>query len=141
MIVVMDTILNIEIMHIIQLLIAIFIAICLLQSGADKIIDFQGNKEYFSEHFANSPLHKFDSLLLVSLTILELSGGLLAIIGIMQFILSGTTDILRYAFVLQACVFICLFTGQRLAKDYTGAAILVNYFLLTILALLTYVIG
>ena len=41
MIVVMDTILNIEIMHIIQLLIAIFIAICLLQSGADKIIDFQ----------------------------------------------------------------------------------------------------
>jgi len=141
MIVVMDTILNIEIMHIIQLLIAIFIAICLLQSGADKIIDFQENKEYFSEHFANSPLHKFDSLLLVSLTILELSGGLLAIIGIMQFILSGTTDILRYAFVLQACVFICLFTGQRLAKDYTGAAILVNYFLLTILALLTYVIG
>ena len=141
MIVVMDTILNIEIMHIIQLLIAIFIAICLLQSGADKIIDFQGNKEYFSEHFVNSPLHKFDSLLLVSLTILELSGGLLAIIGIMQFILSGTTDILRYAFVLQACVFICLFTGQRLAKDYTGAAILVNYFLLTILALLTYVIG
>ena len=141
MIVVMDTILNIEIMHIIQLLIAIFIAICLLQSGADKIIDFQGNKEYFSEHFANSPLHKFDSLLLVSLTILELSGGLLAIIGIMQFIFSGTTDILRYAFVLQACVFICLFAGQRLAKDYTGAAILVNYFLLTILALLTYVIG
>jgi uncharacterized membrane protein YphA (DoxX/SURF4 family) len=141
MIVVMDTILNIEIMHIIQLLIAIFIAICLLQSGADKIIDFQGNKEYFSEHFVNSPLHKFDSLLLVSSTILELSGGLLAIIGIMQFILSGTTDILRYAFVLQACVFICLFTGQRLAKDYTGAAILVNYFLLTILALLTYVIG
>ena len=50
----MDTILNIEIMHIIQLLIAIFIAICLLQSGADKIIDFQGNKEYFLEHFANS---------------------------------------------------------------------------------------
>ena len=80
MIVVMDTILNIEIMHIIQLLIAIFIAICLLQSGADKIIDFQGNKEYFSENFANSPLHKFDSLLLASLTILELSGGLLAII-------------------------------------------------------------
>ena len=141
MIVVMDTIFNIEIMHIIQLLISIFIGICLLQSGADKIIDFQGNKEYFSEHFANSPLHKFDSLLLVSLTILELSGGLLAIIGIMQFILSGTTDILRYAFVLQACVFICLFAGQRLAKDYTGAAILVNYFLLTILALLTYVIG
>tara|TARA_Y100000996_G_C22321263_1_gene560448 strand:- start:304 stop:729 length:426 start_codon:yes stop_codon:yes gene_type:complete len=141
MIVVMDTIFNIEIMHIIQLLIAIFLAICLLQSGADKIIDFQGNKEYFSEHFANSPLHKFDSLLLVSLTILELSGGLLAIIGIMQFIFSHTTDILRYAFVLQACVFICLFAGQRLAKDYTGAAILVNYFLLTILALLTYVIG
>ena len=88
MIVVMDTILNIEIMHIIQLLIATFLATCLLQSGADKIIDFHGNKEYFAVHFANSPLHKFDSLLLVSLTILELSGGLLAIIGIMQFILS-----------------------------------------------------
>ena len=141
MIVVMDTIFNIEIIHVIQLLIAIFLATCLLQSGIDKIIDFQGNKEYFSEHFSNSPLQKFDSLLLISLTILEVSGGLLAILGIIQFIVSDSTNLLRYAFALQACVFICLFAGQRLAKDYNGAAILVNYFLLTVLALFTYSIG
>jgi hypothetical protein len=37
--------------------------------------------------------------------------------------------------VLSAISILVLFTGQRLAKDYAGAAVLVNYFLLTMFAI------
>jgi len=35
--------------------------------------------------------------------------------------------------ILSAISIICLFTGQRIAKDYVGAGSLVNYFILTLL--------
>jgi len=34
--------------------------------------------------------------------------------------------------------FVALFAGQRFSKDYAGAAVLVNYFILTIIGILTY---
>jgi hypothetical protein len=34
--------------------------------------------------------------------------------------------------------FVALFVGQRFSKDYAGAAVLVNYFILTIIGILTY---
>ena len=40
-----------------------------------------------------------------------------------------------YGAVVSALAIIALFFGQRIAKDYPGAAVLVPYFLLTLLAI------
>jgi len=37
--------------------------------------------------------------------------------------------------VISAVAIVALFFGQRIAKDYAGAAVLVPYFLLTLLAI------
>ena len=135
----MDSIFNISIVNLIQLLIASFLSICLLQSGLDKIIDHDGNKQYLAEHFLGSPLEKFTSLLLILIAFLELFSAAFSIIGIAQYFLINSTDLLFYSFIIQSLTFMCLFFGQRISKDYSGAAILVNYFLLTIVALFSYI--
>ena len=135
----MDSIFNISIVNLIQLLIASFLSICLLQSGLDKIIDHDGNKQYLAKHFLNSPLKKTTPLLLIFITILEITSAAVSIIGIIQYFLINNTNLLFYSFILQSLTFMCLFFGQRISKDYSGAAILVNYFLLTIIALFSYI--
>jgi hypothetical protein len=40
-----------------------------------------------------------------------------------------------YGAVISAVAIIALFFGQRMAKDYAGAAVLVPYFLLTLVAI------
>jgi hypothetical protein len=43
-----------------------------------------------------------------------------------------------YGFIINAISLIALFLGQRLAKDYEGAAILLGYFILTIIGILSF---
>jgi hypothetical protein len=40
-----------------------------------------------------------------------------------------------YGAVISAVAIIALFFGQRMTKDYAGAAVLVPYFLLTLIAI------
>ena len=40
-----------------------------------------------------------------------------------------------YGAIVSACAILALFFGQRMAKEYAGAAILVPYFLLTVVAI------
>ena len=41
-----------------QIFISMFLAICFLQSGIDKILDRNGNLEWLTGHFANSIFKK-----------------------------------------------------------------------------------
>jgi hypothetical protein len=50
-------------------------------------------------------------------------------------IVSGETTIAFYGAVIAAVAIIALFFGQRMAKDYAGAAVLVPYFLLALVAI------
>ena len=74
------------------------------------------------------------------ITILELVGGFLCLSGIVDLFLSNNSELLFYGFTINAIALISLFLGQRLAKDYEGASVLVNYFILTILGILTFTI-
>ncbi len=120
--------------------IALFLAICFLQSGVDKVIDRGGNLQWLMGHFANSPLKNMVPMLLSIITILELMGGFLCLAGIVDLFLSNNSELLFYGFTINAIALISLFLGQRLAKDYEGASVLVNYFILTILGILTFTI-
>ncbi len=120
-----------------QILIAIFIAIVFVQSGIDKILDRKGNLEFFEVHFSKTPLKLAISLLLTMLTILELFSGILLIYGIYFSFVEKTTLWIFYGFVISAVTFIFLFLGQRIAKDYLGAADLVPYFILIMLGIMS----
>jgi len=109
-----------------------FLAILFLQSGIDKIIDLRGNLEWLKGHFAKSPLGGLVPLLLTAIMLLEVAAGALSAIGCLMLIFSRETTLAFYGAVLSTVALIALFFGQRMAKDYAGAAVLVPYFLLTL---------
>jgi hypothetical protein len=70
-----------------------------------------------------------------ALTIIEVAAGLLNAIGFLALILAQNPTIAFYGAVVSAIAIVALFFGQRIAKEYAGAAILVPYFLLTLVAI------
>ena len=122
-------------LFLLQLLVSAFLAILFFQSGVDKIVDRQGNLQWLSGHFAKSPLAGMVPLLLMVLTIIEVSAGLLSGIGFFALLFAHNPTIAFYGAIVSAFAILCLFFGQRMAKEYAGAAILVPYFLLTLVAI------
>ncbi len=115
-----------------QLLTALFLAVLFLQSGLDKVIDFKGNKAWLTSHFAKSPLKGQVSLMLPVVTLGECAAGALSLMGAIQLLTSGPTHFALYGAELAALDLLLLFFGQRIAKDYVGAAALVPYFILAV---------
>jgi hypothetical protein len=117
--------------------IGIFISIALLQSGIDKVLDRKGNLSWLSDHFSDSILNKNVPLLLLIVTIIELISGFLLFLGALYNIIISNSDLLILGFLTSSINFIFLFFGQRVAKDYDGAAVIVNYFILNMIGLLS----
>lgn len=124
-----------EAIYLMQILGSSFLAILFLQSGIDKIVDHRGNLEWLKGHFAKSPLAGVVPVLLAAITILEAAAGALSAIGCLMLIVSRETTLAFYGAVISALALIALFFGQRMAKDYAGAGVLVPYFLLTLVAI------
>lgn len=115
------------------LLAALFVAILFIQSGLDKVFDWKGNLEWLTGHFSKTFLNRFVWIMLAKLTVLELATGILSGVGVVYCLATGSTIVIFYAAVLGALTVIGLFFGQRLAKDYPGAAVLVPYFILLLI--------
>jgi len=128
-------------LYLVQLLVSAFLAILFLQSGIDKIVDRQGNLSWLSGHFAKSPLARLVPILFGVLTLIEIAAGALSGIGFLAVLLSHNPAIAFYGAVVSAVAVLCLFFGQRMAKEYAGAAILVPYFLLTLVAIVLFTIS
>jgi diacylglycerol kinase len=124
-----------EATYVLQIFASAFLAILFLQSGIDKILDRRGNFEWLKGHFAKSPLAAAVPALLISITILEVAAGALSAIGCLLIIVLKDSAIAFYGAILSAAAVTALFLGQRIAKDYAGAAVLVSYFLLTLVAI------
>ena len=118
-----------------QILVSAFLAILFLQSGVDKIVDRRGNLEWLKGHFAKSPLAGIVPAMVTTITILEIAAGTLSAIGCVVIIFAGDSTLAFYGAVISGIAIIALFFGQRIAKDYAGAAVLVPYFLLTLAAI------
>ena len=74
-------------------------------------------------------------MMLVVLTLLEIAAGLLSAIGCLLIIFTGDSIVALGGAFVSAVAILALFFGQRMAKDYPGAATLVPYFLLTLSAM------
>ena len=121
--------------YLMQIFGSVFLTILSLQSGIDKIIDHRGNLEWLKGHFAKSPLAGVVPVLLTAITFLEVAAGALSAIGCIMLIVSRETTSAFYGAVISAVALIALFFGQRMAKEYAGAAVLVPYFLLTLVTI------
>ena len=127
-----------SIIQIVQILIGAFLGVAMIQSGVDKITDWKGNHSWLVSHFSNSFLAPFVTPMLGTVTALETVGGLLLLFGAGNGLINGDTYYVLCGLLVIAINLLALFFGQRIAKDYEGAAVLVNYFILTIIGLLTF---
>jgi len=118
-----------------QWLCIVMLAVLFLQSGLDKVVDRSGNLVWLREHFKESPLAGQVELLLTVITALEVAAGTLSGLGALAFLFWGGTLFAYAGAVIAAMTIVMLFAGQRLAKDYAGAAVLVPYFLLTLVTI------
>ncbi len=114
---------------------AAFTAILFIQSGLDKVFDWSGNLEWLTGHFAKTFIAGMVPVMLGTITIFELATGFLAAAGIIYFLATGSPTLIFYSGVIGATSITALFFGQRLAKDYAGAAVLVPYFILMLIVM------
>jgi len=115
---------------------ALFAAILFIQSGLDKVFDWGGNLEFIKGHFAKTFLAPTVPMMFVTITVMEVATGFLAAAGLIYYFAAGSLSIIFYSALLGILTITALFFGQRVAKDYTGAAVLVPYFLLLLATML-----
>lgn len=115
-----------------QVLVTAMLAICFLQSGIDKVVDFKGNLAWLTGHFSKTPFRGQVAPMLAVITVLECAAGALCAVGVVQLALGNGTKAALYGAELSAMNIVMLFFGQRIAKDYAGAATLVSYFIVCV---------
>ena len=115
-----------------QILLFIFLAITFLQSGIDKIMDWKGNLSWLTGHFSKTFLKNTVPLLLGTILLMELVSGVLSVVGMVQFIISGDSVLGFYGAMLSGITLLMLLFGQRVAKDYEGARTIVVYLIPTL---------
>ena len=120
--------------YILQILVSAFLAVLFLQSGIDKVVDRRGNREYLNQHFARSPLAGTIGPMFAVITVLEISAGALSGVGCALLLVTRDSTVAYLGAVIAGVNIVALFFGQRVSKDYAGAAALVPYFLLTLAA-------
>ena len=121
--------------YIMQILVSAFLAVLFLQSGLDKVVDRRGNRAYLEQHFAKSPLAGTVGPMFAVVTILEVSAGALSGVGCALLPLTHDSTVAFLGAIVGGINLTALFFGQRVSKDYAGAAALVPYFLLALTAI------
>jgi len=112
---------------------ALFVAILFIQSGLDKVFDWKGNLEWITGHFSKTILAPTVPMMLATITVMELGSGFLSAAGIIYFLATGSLAVIFWASAIGTASLTALFFGQRVAKDYPGAAVLVPYFILLLI--------
>ncbi|MEM0998058.1 MAG: DoxX family membrane protein [Bacteroidota bacterium] len=112
----------------------VFLAVLFLQSGLDKVTDRKGNLDWLTGHFGQSPLKNQVPLLLTVIAVTEILCGVL---GLASAVLMLFVDLVGFPLPFLTCALaalnlVMLFFGQRIAKDYPGAAGIVPYFLVAL---------
>ena len=112
-----------------------FFSIVFIQSGVDKVFDYKGNLSFLNDllrGFFSRPLINFA---LISVAILELTSGILCLIGIFDAIFNPSYFIGKLGLIIGSLALLVLLFGQRVAKNYEGAKTIAIYFILAMLGI------
>lgn len=118
-----------------EIILLLFLVITFLQSGIDKILDWNGNISWLKGHFKDTFLGKMVPLSVGIILVIELFAGLICVVGIIELIAYGTRYYATIGAILSCVTLLMLLFGQRLAKDYEGAKTIAVYFIPAIFAL------
>ena len=129
---------NIDSIKIVQILSSLFFSIVFFQSGIDKIIDRKGNLEFFKDHFKDTLLYKIFSPALSILAFLEITTAGVCLFGFTYSLIFADTTFIFYGLLLAGLVLLMLLFGQRVAKDYIGAADITVYFIVCIITIMSF---
>lgn len=121
----------------IGILVLLFFAILFLQSGIDKVTDRKGNLDWLVGHFSKSIFRGSVPMLLSVLTMMELISGIASLGTAVYFAFAHLEEQVVPFCVVAFCALtlLVLFMGQRIAKDYGGAAGIVPYFILSLISM------
>ncbi|MDA9093188.1 DoxX family membrane protein [Polaribacter sp.] len=119
----------------VEVLTLLFLIVTFLQSGIDKLTDWNGNLSFIKGHFKNSPLKNTVTLLLAIILIVEIAASIFMLVGVYQLYTSELKEMAALGVALSAISLIFLLIGQRLAKDYAGAMTLAVYFIICLFGL------
>lgn len=119
-----------------QVLPVAYLAVTFLQSGLDKVFDWKGNLSWQTGFFSKVPVLRSQvKPMLATLTVLELLAGGLCAVGIVMLVATGSPRLACVGAILSGVTFVALLFGQRMAKDYAGAAGIAPYFLVSLAAI------
>jgi hypothetical protein len=74
-------------------------------------------------------------LALISVTILELTSGILCLIGIINFVFNDSNFIGLLGLIIGSIALLVLLFGQRVSKNYDGAKTIAIYFILAMVGI------
>ena len=112
-----------------------FFLIVFIQSGLDKVYDYKGNLSFLNTLLGGFFSSGLITLALVSVTILELSSGLLCLLGILDVVFNNSNFTGLIGLIVGSLALLILLFGQRVSKNYDGAKTIAVYFILAIIGL------
>lgn len=118
-----------------RIFVCAFFAACMIQSGLDKVFDWKGNLDWLTGHFGQSFLKGQVPMMLATVALLETVAGFGCLASVFVLILKGPAVIPLLSMSLICLDLVLLFAGQRIAKDYAGAASLAAYFVVALFGL------
>ncbi len=110
-----------------EILLLLFLIITFLQSGTDKILDWNNNLIWLKGHFKATIFKNSVSALLMIVLVAEMAAGILCLVGLCQLLFTGDGDMSFYGAIVSCISLFMLLVGQRVAKDYEGAKTIVIY--------------
>ena len=119
--------------------ISVFLGIVMTQSGFDKLFNWEGELDFITGKFAKTPLANFSTFGLIQVTIFEILSGVLSIFGSIMALFYNEYSYAIMGLFFSSSSLTILMLGQRISKDYEGAAVLVPYYILTMFGLYVYV--
>ena len=117
------------------LLVLVFFLIVFIQSGLDKIFDYKGNLNFLKDLLKIYFSPTLIELALISVTILELTSGILCLIGIINFVFNDSNIIGLLGLIIGSIALLVLLFGQRVSKNYDGAKTIAIYFILAMVGI------
>ena len=123
----------------IKIIILLFFSILFIQSGLDKVKNYQENLLWLISFFKQSIFKGKELILLYTLTFFELLAGVLSF-GSIPLLIIGNNLIGLIALAFAAISLLSVFLGQRVAKDYVGATGTTTYLLFTLGSMLVFIL-
>lgn len=118
-----------------RIFVCAFFAVCMIQSGLDKVFDWKGNLDWLTDHFSKTFLRGQVKFMLGTVTVIENLAGFTCAAAVVSLLLNRPPVLPMLGMSLVCLNLVMLFAGQRIAKDYAGAATLAMYFIVALFGL------